>query len=748
MNNWKIIQDEFSLETAQAFEGLFTLGSGYMHTRGSFEEHFFGCEQNNRQLRKPTNTTAEKFRPVPSKWGTYVPGIFGNHPLLLQEMINLPFFLELAPVIENERLDLQKSKFSNFRVELNMKTASLSRSLLWTLPSGNRVRICFERFISGVRTSLSVQRMTIIAAKQTELLIHAGITADLTTNGFDHFTDIKLDAVGENGVQCKVTTDSGDDITMRSMLLNNAEPSSTNIDTTSKSREAQLCQFFSLQTNIPLIIEKRTAVATSRDLIVNSVEKQIADIASKSWDELFAEHCAHWAIAWDGCDIVIEGDERSQQIIRSSIYHLLRAHVPNDSRVAVGAKGYAGEAYKGHFFWDTEIYLLPFYLYTFPEKAETLVGFRCCQLSAAKQLAQNYGYNGARYPWESDADGKECCSQFQYRDHEIHVTADVVYSIAHFFQATDRQIKGKAANVVVETARYWLDRLDWRKGDSCPSLLGVMGPDEYAPITNNNAFTNRLVSLNLALAAEIGESTGATKEECKAFADAAAGLPIVRSKKNPELVLQCEGFEEFAEPRFDEFWSNRKGCYAAQVSQERLYRSKNLKQADVLLMMAMFPDEFTDAEVRIAWDTYVPVTTHDSSLSAGIHAIIALRLELYEDAWKFFLKSADIDLDVTHGGASQGIHIAGCACNWQVIVFGFAGMLSAMQSEHLSLNPNLPAGWQKLCFPIVWKGTPLQIEITKTSTIIKNQGDKPINIELRGQTITVAAKKQVEIPND
>ena len=155
--------------------------------------------------------------------------------------------------------------------------------------------------------------------------------------------------------------------------------------------------------------------------------------------------------------------------------------------------------------------------------------------------------------------------------------------------------------------------------------------------------------------------------------------------------------------------------------------------------MAMFPDEFTDAEVQAAWDAYVPVTTHDSSLSAGIHAIIALRLGLFEEAWAFFMKSAAIDLDTDHGGAAQGIHIAGCACNWQVVVFGFAGMRTAVQSDVLSFKPNLPAHWTKLTFPIIWQDTPVQVEMKPGTTTLTNQGTEAITVNIAGKTNELSA---------
>ncbi len=419
--------------------------------------------------------------------------------------------------------------------------------------------------------------------------------------------------------------------------------------------------------------------------------------------------------------------------------------MPDDARVAIDAKGYAGEAYWGRFFWDTEMFLLPFFLYTDPERARTLVDFRVGSLEGARENAARYGYPGARYAWESDAGGHECCPNWQYADHEVHVTADVAYGLVHYARAAGDAgyLRGPAAAVLVETARYWMERLDWREGDGHPSLLGVMGPDEYTPISHNNAYTNRMVAFALRAAAEVGEAAGASPEECRAWAAAAEGLPIPRANDGV-LVLQCEGFDRMADPRFDEYWRDRTQPFAAQVSQERLYRSRCLKQADVLMLMAMFPAEFSDAEVRRAWDYYVPLTTHDSSLSAGVHALVALRLGLVAEAWAFWQRSRDIDLDIEHGGAAEGIHIANAGAAWQAAVLGFAGMRTAMQADALTLSPHLPAAWSRLAFPVIWKGCPAYVDIRREGVRITNRGTVPLDVRVNDEPGRLAAGRQGE----
>ena len=720
---WLLKETEFNLKNAKAYEGLFTQGSGYLHVRGSLEEHLSDCPQNAAPLRRPANVTAESFPETKAKWGTYVPGIYGPHPFLNWELINLPWFLGIAIFADGEKLDMELSQVRDYSRELCLRTATLRRELTWQTKLGKVIKVSFERFASAARPHLFLQRVRFQALQETTVVVYSGIDANVLTNGHDHFRCVSFDRVGDNGVGCTVDTDGGDTVRIESRI----SADGVRWDWKESERKAELCAELCLSAEEQFVLEKRTAVTTSRDLCPTTCCEVLDSVAGLTYEELHREHAAVWEERWERSDVQIEGDDNSQLALRCSIYHLLRAHVPSDPRVAIDAKGYAGEAYFGRFFWDTEMYLLPFYLYTDPGCARTLVEFRIHTLPGAKENAASYGYGGAKYPWEADRDGHDSCPNWQYADHEIHVTADVVYAFAHFAAATgDRSfLSSAAAEAIVETARYWLQRVDWRKQDTYPSILGVMGPDEYSPITNNNSYTNRMVKFALNLGAEVGSYGGASEEECAEFRRVSQLLPILRREDG--LVLQCEEFESLAEPRFEELWKDRSKTFAAQVSQERLYRSKCLKQADVLMMMMLFPEDFTPNEVRKAWDYYLPYTTHDSSLSAGVHAIVASSLGLKDEAWEFWKKASGLDLDVEHGGAAEGIHIANAGASWQVVVMGFAGMSTALNSDTLVLRPRLPESWKSLSFQIVWKGVPVRIEITRDHCSVTNCGQQGLD---------------------
>lgn len=737
-DSWLLRQPGFRAATARAWEGLFTLGAHGLHLRGSWETPLAGCPQNRADLRRPANVTSEQFDDAPTRWGTFVAGVFAPHPLLGNELVNLPWFLELTPVVDGRAFDPRDPAVESSRT-LDLRRALLTTDARWRV-AGATLTLRWTRFVSAAHPGCCVQRLTLTSDAPVRVTLQGGIDADIRTNGHDHFRRVLLASPAPGTGRCRIETDGEDSVTIDSTLhFVSTEPDQPSIDPfpaadslaplqtdfAVRGRRLELAATLPLEPGRPLTCCKVTRVSTSRDLAPHPP-------APNDLRALFADHAAAWEARWQSCDVQIDGDPDAQRAARIAIFHLLRSHV-DDPRVAIDPKGYSGEAYWGRFFWDTELFLLPFYLYTDPARARSLVDFRVRALPAAIENARRYGDPGARYPWESDGEGRECCPNWQYADHEIHVTADVVYGLAHYAAAApDRPfLRGPAARVLVETARYWMARIDTRDGR--PVLLGVMGPDEYAPFTDNNAWTNRMVRFALETAAD---ESGADAAECDAWRAVAAALPIPRHPDDPRLVLQCDGYHLRPALPFERYWRDRSHTLGSQVAQERLYRSRCPKQADVLMLMAIFPGEFSRDELRAAWDEYTSITTHDSSLSPGIHALVALRLGLHEPAWQFWQRAAQLDqvgestgnsgAGSPGGGAAEGVHAANCGAIWQVLVFGFAGVHNALQSAELRLAPRLPAHWNRLAFPLVWRGTPLHVEITHTSVTICNRGPAPL----------------------
>ncbi len=727
---WCVEEETFSTETSKHFEGLFTQGNGYMHVRGSFEEGLDGAVQDEEYLRMPANVTLEKPRHPESKWGTFIPGIVGKHPLLKEEIINLPYFLSMNLVIAGEKLDMKLSTVKEYKRWLDLRNGCLYRSFIWETKVGFRLRLTYIRFVSMADKHLCLQQLHIEALSgQGVVDIHCGIDAGVRTNGYNHFQKVSTTETHSGCISAETLTDGGD----RVLMLSGVEASPNIL--WSKLQKGQNV-FYSgsklLKAGDCLEIQKVTSVVTDRDTEDGSLLerglKYLGVFSDKGWEKLYEAHTKAWIEKWKVSDIKVTGDTEVQLALRASIYHLIRANCENDPRVAICAKGYAGEAYFGHYFWDTEINMLPFFIHSNPKAARDLIMFRYNTLDGARKNAKDYGYQGARYAWESSLSGEEQCPCWQYADHEIHITADIVYAMWHYVNGTGdfEFIWDYGIDIMVETARYWAERVDINK-NGYYELLGVMGPDEYLPMTMNNAFTNRIVKFSLNKTVECLETISKTDpskykaiekrlslklDEFKRFKEVGDNL-MLPYDENTVVIPQSEDFQNYADLDFEAIWKDRTKPFGHFISQERNYRSKALKQADVIQMMMLFPEDFTQEQLSKSYDYYEPITTHDSSLSAAVHGITAAWMGRRGEAEKFLKKVVEIDMSMGKKGAAEGIHIANCGGLWQMVVYGFAGLKSAMWCNKIRLEPHLPEKWEKLEFALAWKGKWYKVAITK-----------------------------------
>ncbi|MEI6287051.1 MAG: glycosyl hydrolase family 65 protein [Bacillota bacterium] len=747
MDNTFILREtEFAIDKNMHYEGAMTIGNGYINLRGAFEEGLDSQPQDLEYIRIPANVTLEKSRKTQSKFGTYIPGVTGNNPLLNEVIVNLPHIINFTLVVDGENMDMEKSAISEYDRSLNMSDGSLARRVVWKTKSGCVIEVKFERFASWADKHLLCQEISLTAVQGSpDLEIFAGIDANVRTNGHNHFSMLNT-WVNDAGLPT-VQLETDRNVTAWFVAdVQSIIPSSPVQWSGYVGRKFA----FRLQQGAVIKFDKKVYVATNRDndnvnapLLLEQLAKTYAHC---SYADLKKKHSEVMALDWNAADIIVEGNEEYQRALRFSIYHLLRAQVKGDSRVAICAKGHAGEAYFGRYFWDTEMYLLPFFLYTFPERARDLALYRYNTLDGAKQNAKKYGYHGARYPWESGTEGTEQCPNWQYGDHEIHVTADAVLGMYHYYKATDDEVfaNTKLLPVLVETARYWCSRGDRRNG-RC-ELLGVMGPDEYSPFSRNNYYTNYLAKFSLELTverlrklkdndaaySEITRELALSETELADFELVAAQLPLPYDEPR-KLLLQAEDFMDLADIDFDKEWRDKSKPFGNNVSQERCYRSKCLKQADALMVPFLFPQKFSQEEIGNCYDYYEPLTTHDSSLSPSAHAIVAAWLGKSAIAEQFFRRSIFIDTDAQNCGAADGIHIANAGGNWMVLVYGFLGMQTAINSDELSFQPRLPQGISGLELTINWHGTAVKVASDHQSLRLTNTGSQSINVRVNNR---------------
>ncbi|XCP86240.1 glycosyl hydrolase family 65 protein [Roseburia hominis] len=738
---WNLIEQSYDSDLSKHYEGLFTQGNGYIHVRGSYEEGLIDSKQDREYDRKPANVTLEKHEKEKTKWGTYIPGVVGKHPLLMTEMINLPYIFELKFVINGQRLDMDESDITSYTRWLSLKDGVLYREMEYAGSDAVRLAFCYSRFVSKSSKHIAIQRVEIkCLAGEASIEVEGGMNSGVRTNGFEHYLGRGLEA-DANKAFAEIKTNGGNTVSMLSRLsiVKGAAEVSSALTGAANSSRAYQKGTVNLACGEGVVVEKRIAFATDRDLNETGNpaargEQYLEEACKKSYEQLYAEHEAAWSQEWQAADIKVEGDEKVQQASRMSIYHLLRCKPADDYRIAICAKGYAGEAYFGRYFWDTEMSMLPFFLHTDAKAAKNLIRFRYETLDGARRNAVNYGYTGARYPWESSVDGEEECANWQYADHEIHVTADVVYAMMHYVKATGDLdfLKDFGAEIMVETARYWCQRVDWDKDGVC-HLLGVMGPDEYLPMTRDNTYTNNMVIYSLK---ETLHTLDWMKNSHKESYDAlvqkvslkdsemaefvrVAGALIKGYDEKSEVILQSQDFMSYADIDLNEIWTDRSKYFGQLISQEKNYRSKALKQADLLELILLFRDSFSDRQLEANYDYYEPITTHDSSLSAAVHGILCSWMGRDAAAMEFLDRVISIDMAPEKKGAEAGIHIANCGGIWQMLIYGFAGLKSAMSSEELALEPHLPKEIKSMEFPLTWRGNAYRIFVDHSGYDIK-----------------------------
>lgn len=708
-----LIEDGYQPDLNKYYEGLMTQGNGYLSVRASFEEGLLAEPQNQEYQRTMASVTTEVQRHTISKCGTFIPPIMCHHPQLADVIVNLPNPLDFRFYIDGEKLDLWKSTVRDYRRVLDMHSGELTRRMRVETP---RASIAFEyrRFLSRSDKHLVVQQISYeVLHGNAEIRFESGVDADVRTNGYDHFSKVETQA-GPDVCRLAAVTDHGDTVWYISAVL---PEQPLDLQPEQRSRFAGYSAVCTAKNSFL----KLTKIFTSKDIGTASDDLPL----DKTYGELLQESSAQWDALWKVADVRVRGDEPLQNALRFSIYHLLRAPSQGDPRVQICAKGFAGEAYYGRYFWDTEIYLLPFYLYTDPAVAKNFLLYRYHTLDGARSNARRYNCRGARYPWQSGLTGEEQCSLWEYADNEIHITADVAYAVMHYYAATgDEQFMLDAGlEMLIETARFWIDRADPDE-NGVYHLLNVMGPDEYSAMTRDNAFTNQMVRYHIRSALEMLEKLGQerhfamiTEEEIHTLRRIADTLPIPRDEKTG-TVLQSADFYDYAVIDIDAIWKDRTKAFGHYITHEKLYRSRVLKQADVIAMMTLFPAEFSDEEVRRAYEMYMPITTHDSSLSPVGHSIVANRIGKQEDVKKFIDLAMEVDMSEHKKGAEDGIHIANCGCLWQLIVHGFAGVPLPMFGDMRKIRPQLPPRIGELEFNLYEKGVLYNIRVDRAQVTV------------------------------
>lgn len=498
---------------------------------------------------------------------------------------------------------------------------------------------------------------------------------------------------------------------------------------------------------------------------VATTDTTLARSRKSGWRGVLAAHEAAWDERWSAGDIVIEGDEVLQRAVRFAIYHLTSAANPDDDRVSIGARALTGDAYLGHVFWDTETYLLPFYTLVWPEAARALLMYRYHTLAGARAKAAQVGCKGALYAWESADTGAETTPEHVVapdgtRVHilcgrmEQHVSADIAYAVWQYWHATedDEFFLSAGAEIVLETARFWASRATLET-DGNRHIRHVIGPDEYHEDVDDSAFTNLMARWNIARGIETAELISAHWPERSAelrkklqlsddeLADWRDAVDRIVTGFDPQTGLyeQFEGFHAL-EPLDLAAYANRAAPIDVVIGRERTQRSQVVKQADIVALIALLPEEFPGTTKELNFRHYEPRCGHGSSLSPAMHALVAARLGDTDLALRYLRAISSFDPDPNSAG---GVRIAGLGGIWQAVVLGFAGV--DPMGDALSIDPKLPGQWRSLSFRVRWKGRSVAVRIAgATAQATMNEGD-PLDVRIAGVTHTLSAGTPLEV---
>ncbi|MFN8035358.1 MAG: glycosyl hydrolase family 65 protein [Acidimicrobiia bacterium] len=477
---------------------------------------------------------------------------------------------------------------------------------------------------------------------------------------------------------------------------------------------------------------------------VDEVVARLHEAQNSGFDRLLAEHRAAWARRWADADVKIEGDPDLQLALRFALFHLM-ASVPDSGEAGIGARGLSGPAYSGHVFWDADVFVLPFLAATHPAAARAMLEYRVRRLPTAIEAAREEGLTGARFPWESAYTGRDVTpTSVRNREGvlvpirtgrlEVHIVADIAWAAAFYLDWTgdDDFARGDGAEIFVQTARYWASRIR-PDGDGHGHILGVVGPDEYHEPVDDSAFTNVMARWNLrrAAAATMHRSDVSVAERAE-WLRLASSL-VDGYDADTGIYEQFAGFHAL-EPIIIEELIERPIAADMLLGRERVRGAQVIKQADVLMLHHLVPDEVEPGSLEANLRYYEPRTAHGSSLSPGIHASLLARARDDQRALDALRIASHIDLEDLTDTTAGGLHMATLGAMWQAIAFGFGG-IRARHGGVLHVDPRLPKAWSSWEITTRFRGSRVQLRKDRGSATIVSE--QPIAVAAGDSTHTV-----------
>jgi alpha,alpha-trehalose phosphorylase len=701
-DEWNIIEKRFHPEFLAQSETMLALGNGYLGMRGGPEEGGPNAEN-----------------------ATLINGFYETRPIVYgeeaygfaktgQTICNVTNGKIIKLFVDDEPFWVSKANLLSYDRRLNMKSGTLDREIVWETPAGKQVSIASRRLVSFTDRHVAAVSYSVTLLNADAAVV---ISSEMSANGesaragsgdprqTQAFSGRVLHPRASYAKNRRVVICHG---TERSrLLLACATESALETECRNHYEVAHTDDFGRVSFTIearrghPIQLTKyivyHTSPTASADELCGRAEWTLDRVAGEGFSQLLASQVQFLSDFWRRSDVLIKNvredvTKRStveiQAAIRFNLFHILQASARADD-AGLPAKGLTGQAYEGHYFWDTEIYLLPFLTYTLPRIAKNLLLFRYKMLPQARARASQLGHRGAMFPWRTIS-GEEASAYYAAGTAQYHINADIMYALRKYVQATgdERFLWDCGAEMLVETARLWLDLgfySEAKGGRFC--INGVTGPDEYNTVVHNNAYTNLMARENLRYAAQTVEAlriaepdaygalvykTSLEPSEAAAWLLAADKMYVPFDQKR-QIIPQDDGFLE-KEP-----WNFRNtppDHYPLLLFYHPLdiYRKQVIKQTDVILAMFLLGDAFSPEVKKRNFDFYDPLTTGDSSLSSCVEAIIAAQTGDVEKAIRYGMAALLMDLADVGGNVKDGCHIASMGGTWMMLVYGFGGM--------------------------------------------------------------------------
>ena len=757
---WVIRETGFTTEHNYRNETVFALSNGYIGTRGTYEEGYgFDIDTGLEGNFVNGFYESEKIR--------YGEANFGS-PEYSQSLLNLPNLKGIRLSVDGEPFDMRTGTVKEYSRVLDMKHGIVVRSLVWTTPGGKNVKIDIRRLVSfGCKHLMEISYAVTPLDGGASVMLESLLEADVEnhtrkTNPIVDYGPFgrRLDPVCIEADGAKLFYEGvtkGSHLTMacgstHRLWVDGLEVSGdgdTVLDAVAvKQRNmlngltAQVNYEVQAGTGQEIRLEKYIIYTTRQDTpseemkaFVQTRAEEAARRGVQAEIQAQKDYMAHF---WERADVEIRGDDALQQGIRFNLFHIMQA-AGRDGLTGMGAKGLTGEGYEGHYFWDTEMYVLPVFIYTRPELARKLLDYRYHTLGQARDRARILGHEkGALFPWRT-INGEEASTYYPLGTAQYHINGDISYALSLYLDVTGdvEYLKEKGAEILIETARVWADVGSFascKGGRYC--ICSVTGPDEYNVLVDNNFYTNLLAQENLRAAVKTVEYLKSHAPEAWQELRGRLGLEDKETVLWEKIVENM--YVPFDEERgiypLDDGFMMRKPWDESRIPPEKrawlyenyhplfIMRHRMSKQADSMLGMYLYSNLFSEEEIRRNYDFYQEVTLHHSSLSTCIFGIVACQIGYYEEAYRYFSQSARMDLDDYHNNVYAGIHAANMAGTWQAIVNGFAGLRT--NGGTLSFRPYLPDGWEGFRFRIAYRGRLLEVDIAPAGvTYTLKQGE-------------------------